>query len=51
MATITYNYLSRSFDIKLRDKNKRTNLGNIYFDNMYIVKTIITKVNVISFTK
>ena len=24
--------LSKSFDIKVRDKNKRTNLGNIYFD-------------------
>ncbi|MDB5910966.1 MAG: hypothetical protein JWP34_5083, partial [Massilia sp.] len=48
---LTYNYLSRSFDIKLRDKNKRTNLGKIYFDSMYIVNTIIAKVNVISFTK
>jgi len=26
--------LSKSFDIKIRDKNKRTNLGNIYLDNI-----------------
>jgi hypothetical protein len=25
--------LERSLDIKVRDKNKRTNLGNIYFED------------------
>ena len=43
--------LSNNFDIKVRDKNKRTNLGNIYLDNIYSVIAITAKVKVISFTK
>jgi hypothetical protein len=43
--------LSKSFDIKVRDKNKRTNLGNIYLDNIYIAIVIIAKVKIISFIK
>ena len=43
--------LSKSLEIKVRDKNKRTNLGNIYLDNIYTVIAIKTKVKVISFTK
>ena len=42
---------SKSFVIKTRDKNKRTNLGNIYFDNKYIIIIIVAKVKVISFIK
>lgn len=37
--------------MKVRAKNKRTNLGNMYLDNIYIVITIIAKAKVTSFTK
>ena len=37
--------------MKVRDKNKRTNLGNIYFDNIYNVITITVKVKNTSFIK
>ena len=43
--------LSKSFEIKVRDKNKRTNLGNIYLDSIYIVITITAKAKVTSFIK
>lgn len=43
--------LSNNFDIKTRDKNKRTNLGNIYLDKIYTVNIIIIKVNITSFVK
>lgn len=42
---------SKSFVIKIRDKNRRTNLGNTYFDNKYIVIIIAAKAKVISFIK
>ena len=48
---LIYFVASKSFDIKRRDKNKRTNLGKIYLDNMYIVITIIVKVKKIWFIK
>ena len=35
--------------INIRDKNKRTILGNIYLDNTYKINTIIAKANTISF--
>ena len=41
----------KSFDIKVRDKNNRTNLGKIYFDKIYTEITIILKVKTISFKK
>ena len=34
-----------------RVENKRTNLGNIYFENIYTNKTIIVNANITSFTK
>jgi hypothetical protein len=43
--------VSKSFDIKVRDKNKRTNLGNTYLDKKYTVIVIIAKVKVTSFIK
>jgi hypothetical protein len=43
--------LSKSFEIKVRDKNKRTNLGKMYLDKIYTVIAIIAKVKVTSFTK
>jgi len=43
--------LSKSLEIKVRDKNKRTNLGNIYLDNIYIDIVIRTKAKVTSFIK
>jgi hypothetical protein len=43
--------ISESFDIKVRDKNKRINLGNIYLDNKYTVAAMIAKVKVTSFIK
>ena len=43
--------LSKSLDIKVRDKNKRTNLGKMYLDKIYTVIASIIKVNVISLTK
>jgi hypothetical protein len=48
---IIYLVLSKSFDIKTRDRNKRTNLGKIYLDNMYIPTTIIVRAKNISFIK
>jgi hypothetical protein len=51
---INYNIiylLSKSFDINVRDKNKRTNLGNIYLDDKYTIIVIIEKVNTTSFKK
>jgi hypothetical protein len=44
-------YLSKTFNIKVRDKNRRTNLGKINLDKRYTVVAIITKPKVISFTK
>lgn len=41
----------KSFDKKTRDKNKRTNLGNIYLDKINIAIAIIAKAKVISFIK
>lgn len=35
----------------IRDKNKRTNLGNIYLDDKYKIIVIIVKVNNTSFRK
>ena len=35
--------------INIRDKNKRTILGNIYLDNMYKINTIMAKANITSF--
>ena len=35
--------------INIRDKNKRTILGNMYLDNIYKINTIIAKANIISF--
>ena len=35
--------------INIRDKNKRTILGNMYLDNMYNTNTITVKANTISF--
>lgn len=43
--------LSNNFEMKVRDKNKRTNLGNIYLDKIYIAIAIIVNVKVISFIK
>jgi hypothetical protein len=43
--------LSKSFEIKVRDKNKRTNLGNIYLDKIYTEIAMILKVKVTSFIK
>jgi hypothetical protein len=37
--------------MKVRDKNKRTNLGNIYLDNIYTVIAIAAKAKVTSFKK
>ena len=37
--------------MKVRAKNKRTNLGNTYLDNIYIVIKRITKANVTSLKK
>ena len=48
---LVYIELSKSFEIKVRDKNKRTNLGNIYLDNRYTVIVIIVNVKVTSFIK
>jgi len=31
------NIIIYNFTIKIRDVNKRTNLGNIYFENTYII--------------
>lgn len=41
----------KSFDKKTRDKNKRTNLGNMYLDKINIDIAIIAKAKVISFIK
>lgn len=51
--TIYYLFIeeSKSFEIKIRDKNKRRNLGNIYLDNIYNVIIIIANVKVTSFIK
>ena len=35
--------------INIRDKNKRTILGNMYLDNTYKINTIIAKANTTSF--
>jgi len=43
--------LIKSLDMKVRDKNKRTNLGKIYLDKIYTVVASIAKVNVTSFKK
>jgi hypothetical protein len=43
--------LSKSFDMKVRDKNKRTNLGNTYLDKIYITIPIIAKAKITSFIK
>lgn len=43
--------LSKSFVINVRDKNKRTNLGNIYLDRIYTVTVITANANVTSFIK
>lgn len=43
--------LSKSFDINVRDKNKRINLGNIYLDDKYTTIVRIAKVNTTSFKK
>ena len=43
---INYNLL-----INIRDINKRTNLGNIYFDNTYNIITRNTKAKITWFIK
>lgn len=35
--------------INIRDKNKRTILGNMYLDNTYKINTITAKANITSF--
>jgi len=45
---ILYN-LNYILFINIRDKNKRTILGNMYLDSMYKTNTIIAKANTISF--
>ena len=37
--------------MKTREVNKRTNLGNIYFENTYIITTSNIKAKVTWFTK
>ena len=37
--------------INIREMNKRTNLGNIYFENTYIIIVSNTKANVTWFIK
>ena len=51
--TIYYLFIekSKSFEIKVRDKNKRTNLGNMYLDNMYNIIIIMANVKLTSFIK
>ena len=46
MQNIIYNLL-----INKRDVNKRTNLGNMYFENTYIITTSNINANVTWFTK
>ena len=41
----------KSLDKNIRDKNKRTNLGNIYLDRINIAIAMIAKEKVISFIK
>ena len=41
----------KSLDKNIRDKNKRTNLGNIYLDNIYIMIRKIAKAKVTSLKK
>jgi hypothetical protein len=38
-------------DKKIRDKNRRTNLGNMYLDKRNIAIAMIAKAKVISFIK
>ena len=40
-----------NFTIKIRDVNKRTNLGNIYFENTYIIMINNIKAKVTWFIK
>jgi hypothetical protein len=46
-------YLKRDYNllIKIRVINKRTNLGNMYFENTYIITTSNIKAKVTWFTK
>ncbi len=37
--------------MNVRDKNKRTNLGNIFLDDKYIIIVMIVKVKATSFKK
>ena len=46
-----FSFLECSLDINVRDKNKRTNLGRIYFDKKYTEIAIIAKTNDTSFIK
>jgi len=45
------NIIIYNFTIKIRDVNKRTNLGNIYFENTYIIMINNIKAKVTWFIK
>ena len=51
IQSVTDIYYPKSLDIKVRDTNKRTNLGKMYFDKIYTAIASIVKVKIISLTK